>query len=336
MKNGPIILVVDSETNGLGIKSKMPELIQLSWILADINFNVLNQYNYIIKPEGFKINSEIEELTGISNEFAIKTGYNLSKVLELFKKSLSQVDYVVGHNLDFDLSILNESNTIINYMIDELDLRRKVRVCTMKSSIEYCSLKDRSGKYNFKFPTLSELHLKLFGEPYIGAHNAINDVDATFRCFEKLVKLDILCPEIKQGVSIWNICDNERFQSFPKNYTPKNGDEVEIIRLIANDFLTLANNEFQEKFIDRYHLVKEVRLYNDNIPEEYFWYSTEYDSKLGPAILELFDLGERLFGENNYALLRTISQVGSRNEHFLNSSGKLKSKDVVWKRFKIS
>jgi DNA polymerase III epsilon subunit-like protein len=335
MDSGPFILVVDTETNGLGNESEIPELIQLSWILADVDFNILSQENYIIKSEGFKISREIEELTGITNKLSLENGQKLSKVLDLFKKSLSKADYIIGHNLEFDIRVLNCNNSLTNPS-DELDFRRKVRVCTMKSSLEYCCLEDRSGKYNFKFPSLSELHLKLFGKPYIGAHNAVNDVNATFRCFKKLVKLDILCPEIKQGISIWDICDNERFQSFPQNYAPKNGDEVEIIRLIANNFLTLSHNEFHEKFIDRYHFVKEFRFYNDFIPDEYFWCSTEYEILLGPAIQDLEELGEKLFGENDYVLLRTHSRVGSRNEHFLNTVGKLKSKDIIWKRFRIS
>ena len=35
------------------------------------------------------------------------------------------------------------------------------KLCTMKSSTEYCKI---PGLYGYKWPTLSELHIKLFGE----------------------------------------------------------------------------------------------------------------------------------------------------------------------------
>jgi DNA polymerase III subunit epsilon len=50
----------------------------------------------------------------------------------------------------------------------------------MLSSTEYCRI---PGPYGFKWPKLTELHLKLFGEGFDEAHNAAVDINATEKCF---------------------------------------------------------------------------------------------------------------------------------------------------------
>src|SRR5690625_5311649 len=65
--------------------------------------------------------------------------------------------------------------------------------CT-EITAELCQIPGgRGGK--FKLPTLTELHEKLFGEPFAEAHNATADVEATTRCFLELVRLRIYTRE---------------------------------------------------------------------------------------------------------------------------------------------
>jgi hypothetical protein len=63
--------------------------------------------------------------------------------------------------------------------------------CTMKESVDLCSIEreNRRGKY-FKYPTLTELHNKLFGVIPKNLHNSLNDVLISLRCFLKL-KYDV-------------------------------------------------------------------------------------------------------------------------------------------------
>ena len=56
----------------------------------------------------------------------------------------------------------------------------------MKSSKAFVGIKN---KFWFKFPKLSELHIKLFLEDFINAHNAVADIHATKRCFFELKKI---------------------------------------------------------------------------------------------------------------------------------------------------
>jgi hypothetical protein len=51
---------------------------------------------------------------------------------------------------------------------------------------EYCALPRKNGGY--KPPKLIELHEILFGESFVGAHDAAADVRACARCFFELKK----------------------------------------------------------------------------------------------------------------------------------------------------
>ncbi|MEI7596759.1 MAG: hypothetical protein WCK02_13495 [Bacteroidota bacterium] len=50
----------------------------------------------------------------------------------------------------------------------------------MNASTNYCRI---PGPYGFKWPKLSELHVKLFGVDFEEAHNAAADINATAKCF---------------------------------------------------------------------------------------------------------------------------------------------------------
>ncbi|MHA7056780.1 hypothetical protein ACWGOQ_0006140 [Aquimarina sp. M1] len=61
------------------------------------------------------------------------------------------------------------------------------KLCTMLTSTNYCKI---SGNYGYKWPTLSELHIKLFGEDFEGAHDASADIMATEKCFWEMKRLE--------------------------------------------------------------------------------------------------------------------------------------------------
>ena len=54
----------------------------------------------------------------------------------------------------------------------------------MKSTINYLRLPGKYGKY--KNPSLTQLHMHLFGEKFDDAHDALADVVACARCFFEL------------------------------------------------------------------------------------------------------------------------------------------------------
>lgn len=59
----------------------------------------------------------------------------------------------------------------------------------MQNSTNYCRI---PGNYGYKWPTLSELHKKLFGRDFLNAHDAFADIDATEKCFWEMRNLGLI------------------------------------------------------------------------------------------------------------------------------------------------
>ncbi|MCB0370460.1 MAG: 3'-5' exonuclease, partial [Bdellovibrionales bacterium] len=99
--------------------------------------------------------------------------------LQEILKDISLSDVLICHNLSFDLAIL-QSELLRAQFSAELNIKM---FCTMKSSVDYCKL---PGRYGFKWPKLEELYDVCFSEKLENAHDALVDVRATQRCFQKL------------------------------------------------------------------------------------------------------------------------------------------------------
>ncbi|MBR9854383.1 MAG: DNA polymerase III subunit alpha [Algicola sp.] len=186
-------LIFDTETTGLPKRwdapitdtDNWPRCVQIAWQLHDELGNLVEHQDFLVKPEGFNIPYESEQIHGISTALAEEKGVPLSEVLEAFNKALQQTKFVVGQNVGFDVNIMGcefhraEAESPLT-ALPVLD------TCT-EHTAELCKIPGgRGGK--FKLPTLTELHQFLFGEPFAEAHNATADVEATTRCFLELVR----------------------------------------------------------------------------------------------------------------------------------------------------
>ena len=191
-------LIFDTETTGLprdynapiSDLDNWPRLVQLSWQLHNADGSLRSAHDYIVKPEGFTIPFNSEKVHGISTQRALAEGHALGEVLTKFNEDLQYTQQTIGHNVDFDLNV-----TGAEFLRAEIEtsLLNIEKVDTKDASTDYCKIPGgRGGKY--KWPTLSELHEKLFGVPFDGAHNSAFDVDATARCFFGLLKEQVITP----------------------------------------------------------------------------------------------------------------------------------------------
>ena len=186
-------LIFDTETTGLPKRwnapltdtDNWPRCIQIAWQLHDAMGHCIEHQDFLIRPEGFNIPYDAEQIHGISTTLATTQGEALAVVLEKFNSTLAKAKFVVGQNVGFDLNIMGceyhrmQLETPLNSM-PVLD------TCT-ETTANLCQLPGgRGGK--FKLPTLTELHEKLFGIPFAEAHNATADVEATTRCFLELLR----------------------------------------------------------------------------------------------------------------------------------------------------
>lgn len=184
------ILVFDTETTGLPADYKAsvkavhnwPRVISLGMALQLPN-RELQTYRCIVKPEGFTVPKASSDIHGITHEQAMDEGISLTEALDAFEFWLNGCDVLVAHNMSYDRPVLGcefyrmERKPIFSPTME--------RICTKESTTDYLQL---PGKYGYKWPSLSELHIHLFGEDFTGAHDALDDVMATLRCFNELRK----------------------------------------------------------------------------------------------------------------------------------------------------
>lgn len=194
-----MFLIFDTETTGLPKRDNAPisevdnwpRVIQIAWQLHDDTGDLIEYFNFLIKPEGFEIPYSAEKVHGISTDKALNHGVTLREGLNRFNESLSKASYIIGHNIKFDINALGAE--FIRAAI-ETEFFDKKEVCTMWSSTDYMKLPGgRGGK--FKPPKLMELYEYLFEEQFKEAHNAAADVEATARIFFELLRRKIISPE---------------------------------------------------------------------------------------------------------------------------------------------
>ncbi|WP_010519497.1 DNA polymerase III subunit alpha [Croceivirga radicis] len=186
-------LIFDTETTGLPKRwdapisdtDNWPRCIQIAWQLHDEMGRLIESQDYLVKPEGFNIPYEAEQIHGISTALAEAEGVPLREVLEKFNAAMAKTKFIVGQNVGFDVNVMG-SEFYRESVANPLQELPVLDTCT-EHTAELCQIPGgRGGK--FKLPTLTELHQYLFGEPFAEAHNATADVEATTRCFLELVR----------------------------------------------------------------------------------------------------------------------------------------------------
>ncbi|WP_209330036.1 DNA polymerase III subunit alpha [Lunatimonas salinarum] len=198
-------IIFDTETTGLPRSfdapitdlDNWPRLVQLAWQLHDAHGRLLSQHNHIVKPEGYTIPYNAEKIHGISTKRANEEGKPLTQVLAMFQEDVAKTTYLVGHNVEFDINV-----TGAEFLRKEVstDFLSKKTLDTKDLSTDFCAIPGgKGGKY--KWPTLTELHQKLFGVGFDSAHDAAYDVDATAKCFFGLITAGVIAPEAGLKIS---------------------------------------------------------------------------------------------------------------------------------------
>ena len=187
-------LFFDTETTGIPVNYKAPasdydnwpRLVQVAWLLADEEGSEIECAQYLIKPQGFTIPDEVTQIHGITTAMALQEGVDLNTVLAAMTPMIEKASVLVAHNMEFDEKVLSAEFLRAGYANV---VETKERICTMKAATAYCQL---PGPCGYKWPNLQELHTKLFGEGFEGAHDALVDVRACWRCYVELKRLGVV------------------------------------------------------------------------------------------------------------------------------------------------
>ncbi|MFN5296095.1 MAG: 3'-5' exonuclease, partial [Flavobacteriales bacterium] len=202
-----MFLIFDTETTGLPGNwnapltdfGNWPRVVQIAWQLHANDGKLLSAQSLIVQPEGFTIPFNAEKVHGISTDRANREGLPLSDVIARFMVDVEQCQYIAGHNIEFDLNIMGCE--LLRKGLQNT-LTAKQSLDTKDLSTDFCAIPGgKNGK--FKWPTLTELHLKLFNAPFAEAHDAAYDVDATAKCFFGLISARVI--RVKEIESIESV-----------------------------------------------------------------------------------------------------------------------------------
>ena len=192
-------IVFDTETTGLPKNysasaedsANWPHITQLSYAVFNEFGEPIKFVNHLIKPKGWTVPKEKFFIdNNMSTERCEAEGIDIEIALEEFITDRMNAKYSIGHNISFDSKIIR-AEMFRNNRREEFT---SPKICTMMKSTNYCAiLTDKSNK--FKWPKLQELHKKLFGAEFEGAHDAFDDVQATAKCFFELVNRKVIVLE---------------------------------------------------------------------------------------------------------------------------------------------
>ncbi|MDD3793447.1 MAG: 3'-5' exonuclease [Candidatus Gracilibacteria bacterium] len=193
------IFVFDTETTGFINKKEndlnlQPRIVQFAGILGNLEngkFTEEKRINILINPK-MPIpygSSQVHHIYDID----VKNAPTIEEVINDILEHITTPDIIVGHNIEYDEDVLKIE---LKRLEIEYKYNPKQVICTMKTTVDFCSIQGNGER--FKYPKLGELHKKLFGEYFIGAHDAMTDVEATLRCFIELTKLGIIKMEEKK------------------------------------------------------------------------------------------------------------------------------------------
>ena len=197
-------LFFDTETNGLIKKIicehtgktileydpkryyHFPRIVQLGFTLYDINRNLIKEYDQIVYPEDFTIPKEASKIHGITTEIAKEKGISIVQILNDFWDALENTKYLIAHNISYDAPVVYAE--MYRHNVRRKIKNKPIKICTKELTINFCKLppKYRNQK-EYKWPTLTELHTKLFNVDFEDAHDAMGDVKAMVNCFWKLM-----------------------------------------------------------------------------------------------------------------------------------------------------
>lgn len=162
------LVVLDLETTGLS--PTKDEIIELSAIKYDVDFEPISKYSVLLKPRK-PIPEKVTEINHITNEMVEDCVY-FSQIADDFAEYIKGCN-VCGHNIaKFDLLFLANNGVVIP---------EKVRVYDTYRIATYY-YERRSG---LKLADLCDM----YDIPLPQAHRALNDCMATAKVFQRLIKL---------------------------------------------------------------------------------------------------------------------------------------------------
>jgi DNA polymerase III epsilon subunit-like protein len=171
------MIFLDFETTGLTAPSvanpsAQPRIIEIGAVKVDEHFNEVAAFSELIDPEVL-LTSEITRITGIhQRDLDGKRKFRVA--VHEFAEFFIGERTVVGHNLEFDLSVLHHELKRVGW--ERRFPYPPEQICTIDGSLHIKG-------YRLK---LTELYSLLHNETLQQTHRALDDVRALVQCFRKM------------------------------------------------------------------------------------------------------------------------------------------------------
>ena len=161
---------------------------ELDKLCNNNGFKKVDEYNFIIKPDGFVILNQ--KFHNISQKFAEENGISFKNAIDSFAHHFIDANLLIAHNINFDVSVMASEMFRYN-MADELSNFLKLnKYCTSLNTKHMTRLKYSNTV--FKQPKLIELYEYLFGSIPEGMHDALQDTRILSMCVFKLIEKKLI------------------------------------------------------------------------------------------------------------------------------------------------
>jgi DNA polymerase-3 subunit epsilon len=183
-KNEKPIMIFDVEHTGCFETL----ILQLSWGLYKHDGTLIEMKDYFLNPaHELFIHPRAVEIHKISYSLLITkpNSLEISELLNTFMADVLKCETLISHNIKCDLKTLNRE--LLRNDMTEINVNT---YCTMAETKQFCNSKDKINR--IKFPTLNELHQKLFDCPIdkTKAHNSCYDVEMCANCYFKFKNIN--------------------------------------------------------------------------------------------------------------------------------------------------
>lgn len=218
-----LIIVFDTETTGFSPEKN--EIVQLSYILYDINEK---RVVYATKPGDDIVNikgyipKKTSDIHGITKDMT-RGKPQIKQHIDEFISYCDQATRFVGHNIKFDIKMITGQmkkvmaefpETVERYsaFLERFEMVGKdlpdAAYCTMMESKGICA--QILGLKRAKFQKLMEVHKLLFNQNVGGQlHNALVDISVTLRVYLKLTMgIDICESQTEFNPNVTEVTDN--------------------------------------------------------------------------------------------------------------------------------
>lgn len=198
------VLFLDTETTGIPDRAAKwdsdymdyPHVVQIAWLQG------CKAENHIIRPDGWEIPEDAQQVHGITTEYALEHGEPFAAVVDMLIQDCHEAGLICGHNIHFDTGIIkaNILRELGREYYDANDVESALykgkRIDTMRSTMKWVDARFASGR--LKFPNLGELYDRCFPGETFEAHDALEDCKAVARCLPVLIENELVELKIKE------------------------------------------------------------------------------------------------------------------------------------------